>query len=424
MDKIQKIKGFADLFPPESTVFSFIEATARDVFSRYGYRDLRVPVLERTELFARSIGEETDVVQKEMYTFPDRKGRSLTLRPEATAGVMRALIEEKRTGDGLAKYFAYGPMFRYERPQKGRMRQFHQIDVEAVGSPDALLDAEILLMLDQYLRALGLSRLTVELNSLGCRACRPLFLEALRDFLKGMHKEHLCEDCMRRKLTNPLRVLDCKVPSCKEYTADAPKITDHLCPDCAEHFDTVKRVLDAAQLDYTLNPRLVRGLDYYVRTTFEIVSGDIGSQSSVAGGGRYDGLVASLGGPDVPGVGFACGMERLALLIDKVAEPTPDFFLAVLDPAGLEKGLQLAQTLRLQGFRGETPYAARSAKSQMRAADKSGARYSLVLGPDELAAGTVVAKNMRAGGQETVSQDALPAFLRARLEQEAGEGEE
>lgn len=421
MDKIQKIKGFADLFPPDSGVFSFIEATARDVFSRYGYRELRLPVLERTELFARSIGEETDVVQKEMYTFPDRKGRSLTLRPEATAGVMRALVEDKRAGEGLVKYFAHGPMFRYERPQKGRMRQFHQIDVEAVGSPDALLDAEVLLMLEQYLRALGLANLTVELNSLGCKACRPVFLDTLREFLKGMHKERLCEDCMRRKLTNPLRVLDCKVPQCKEFTADAPKITDHLCPECAEHFAVVRGALDDAGLGYTLNPRLVRGLDYYVRTTFEIVSGDIGAQSSVAGGGRYDGLVASLGGPDVPGVGFACGMERLALLIDRDLEAAPDFFLAVLDASGLAKGLLLAQGLRRAGFGGEAPFAAKSAKSQLRAADKSGARFCLVLGTDELAAGTVVVKDMRAGGQETVSQDLLAAYLRARLE-EAKEG--
>ncbi len=421
MDKIQKIKGFADLFPPDSTVFSFIEQTARDVFGRYGYHELRVPVLERTELFARSIGEETDVVQKEMYTFPDRKGRSLTLRPEATAGVMRALVEEKRAGEGLAKFFAYGPMFRYERPQKGRMRQFHQIDVEAVGSPEPLLDAEVLLMLDAYLRALGLTELTIELNSLGCSQCRPVFLDVLREFLKGMHKEKLCDDCMRRKLTNPLRVLDCKVPQCKEFTADAPKITDHLCPDCADHFAAVRRILDASNLAYVLNPRLVRGLDYYVRTTFEIVSGHIGSQSSVAGGGRYDGLVASLGGPDVPGVGFACGMERLALLIDNVAEAAPDFVLAVLDPAGLERGLLLAQDLRRAGFAGETPFAAKSVKSQMRAADKSGARFCLVLGTDELAQGTVVVKNMRAGGQETVSQDMLPAFLRARLEEAQAE---
>ncbi len=421
MEKIQKIKGFADLFPPDSGVFSFIEQTARDVFSRYGYRELRVPVLERTELFARSIGEETDVVQKEMYTFPDRKGRSLTLRPEATAGVMRALIEDKRTGEGLQKYFAYGPMFRYERPQKGRMRQFHQIDVEAVGSPDALLDAEILLMLDHYLRALGLDNLSIDLNSLGCRQCRPVFLEALREFLKGMHKEQLCEDCMRRKLTSPLRVLDCKVPQCREFTADAPKITDHLCPECAAHFDVVKGALDAAGLRYVLNPRLVRGLDYYVRTTFEIVSGDIGAQSSVAGGGRYDGLVASLGGPDVPGVGFACGMERLALLINRDLSAAPDFFLTVLDAAGLSHGLQLAQELRRAGFSGEAPFAAKSVKSQMRAADKSGARFCLVLGTEELAAGTAVVKDMRAGGQETVGQDMLAAFLRARLEEAKGE---
>jgi histidyl-tRNA synthetase len=417
MDKIQKIKGFADLFPPDSSVFARIEQTAREIFSRYGYKEVRIPVLERTELFARSIGEETDVVQKEMYTFADRKGRSLTLRPEATAGVMRALIEEKNPAEGLAKYFAYGPMFRYERPQKGRMRQFHQIDVEAVGSPEPLLDAEILLMLHQYLTALGLSQLTVELNSLGCKACRPVYLDVLREFLKGMHKEHLCEDCMRRKLTNPLRVLDCKVPQCKEFTADAPNIPDHLCPECADHFAAVKRVLDAAGLAYTLNPRLVRGLDYYVRTTFEIVSGDIGAQSSVAGGGRYDGLVSSLGGPDVPGVGFACGMERLALLIDKSDEPAPDFFLVVLDPTGLEKGLLLVQELRRAGFSGEAPYVAKSAKSQMRAADKSAARFCLVLGTDELAQGTVVVKNMRAGGQETIPHDALTLYLRARLEQ-------
>jgi len=421
MDKIQKIKGFADLFPPDSTAFSFIEATARQVFSRYGYKEVRIPVLERTELFSRSIGEETDVVQKEMYTFPDRKGRSLTLRPEATAGVMRALVEEKRAGEGLAKFFAYGPMFRYERPQKGRMRQFHQIDVEAVGSPDPLLDAEILLMLDQYLRALGLSRLTIELNSLGCKHCRPIFLDVLREFLRGMHGEQLCEDCMRRKLTNPLRVLDCKVPQCKEYTIDAPKITDHLCPECAEHFAVVRRVLDAAGLNYVLNPRLVRGLDYYVRTTFEIVSGEIGSQSSVAGGGRYDGLVSAIGGPDAPGVGFACGMERLALLLDSVSEPHPDFVLVVLDPAGLEQGLLVAQQLRQAGFSGEAPFAAKSAKSQMRAADKSGARFCLVLGPDELAQKTVVVRNMQGGEQESVGQDMLAVFLRARLEESQGE---
>ncbi len=418
MDKIQKIKGFADIFPPESGVFAFIEDTARTVFSRYGYKELRIPVLERTELFSRSIGEETDVVQKEMYTFPDRKGRSVTMRPEATAGVMRAIVEGKvQAGDGLAKLFTYGPMFRYERPQKGRMRQFHQVNVEAVGSPEPLLDAEILFMLRQYLTELGLTELTVELNSLGCKECRPVFLDALREFLKGMHKEHLCEDCMRRKLTNPLRVLDCKVPQCREFTADAPRITDHLCPECAGHFAAVRRVLDAAGMPYVLNPRLVRGLDYYVRTTFEIVSGAIGAQSSVAGGGRYDGLVAQLGGPDVPGVGFACGMERLALLVRKAAEPGPDFYLAVLDAAGLEQGLLLAQNLRQAGFSGEAPFQAKSAKSQMRAADKSGAKFCLVLGSDELDQGTVVVKDMRAGGQETVTQDALPLFLRARLEE-------
>lgn len=413
MEKIQKIKGFADMLPDESRLFGRIEDTARDIFSRYGFGEARVPILERTELFARSIGQETDVVQKEMYTFPDRKGRSLTLRPEATAGVMRAFVECKLHAEGqTTRLYTIGPMFRYERPQKGRMRQFHQINAEALGSPSPLLDAEILLMLDHFLKGLGIPDLSVELNSLGCPACRPAFLDRLRDFLKGMHKEHLCEDCMRRKLTNPLRVLDCKVPGCRELTLDAPRITDHLCQECAAHFATVTAALDGQDLDYTLNPRLVRGLDYYVRTTFEVTSGKIGAQSSVAGGGRYDGLVAQLGGPDTPGIGFACGMERLALLVPETPAPRPDFALAVLDPDGLAQGLHLAQALRQAGFSGDIPLQVKSAKSQLRQADKSGARYCLILGTEELAAGTVKVKNLTGGGETTVRQDEAATELR------------
>jgi len=412
MSKVSKIKGFADLFPPESLKFSRIENVAKDVFGRYGYQEMRVPILEKTDLFCRSIGEETDVVQKEMYTFPDRKDRSLTMRPEATAGVMRSYIENKLyASGGVSRLFTHGPMFRYERPQKGRMRQFHQINCEALGSPDPLLDAEMIMMLAHFLTELGLTKLSFEINSLGCRECRPNYLGALADFLKGMHKEKLCDDCIRRKLTNPLRVLDCKVPGCKEVTADAPKIADHLCGDCREHFDAVMAVIKDSGLNYVLNPRLVRGLDYYVRTTFEVVSGDIGSQSSVAGGGRYDGLIGALGGPDQPGVGFACGMERLAMLLPETEEKKPDFHIVALDEKGLAVGLSLAQKLRRDGLSGETPYAAASMKSQMRQANKTGARFCLVLGPDELASESVLVKNMTGGEQETIPLGRIVSYL-------------
>jgi histidyl-tRNA synthetase len=416
MDKIQKIKGFADLFAPESDVFSHIERTAARVFALYGYREARIPLLERTELFARSIGTETDVVQKEMYTFPDRKGRSLTLRPEATAGLLRAYVEQKLcASEGVAKLFAHGPMFRYERPQKGRMRQFHQVDVEALGSPEPALDAEMLIMLDHFLADLGITNTVTQLNSLGCRQCRPIYLDALRDFLRGMHKEKLCEDCLRRKLINPLRVLDCKVPGCRELTLDAPKITDYLCPDCLDHFDAVKGLLDAAGMAYELAPRLVRGLDYYVRTTFEIVSGDIGAQSSIAGGGRYDGLVADLGGPDTPGIGFACGMERLALLVSGLPDAKPDFDVAILDPAALEPALLMVQSLRRLGYRGETPYRPGCAKSGLRRAGRLGARLCLILGETELVQGMVQIKDLADGAQSAVPMDALADFFTARI---------
>jgi histidyl-tRNA synthetase len=278
VNAIQKIKGFADLFPPESDKFTFLEKTAREVFSRYGFSELRLPILEKTELFARSIGEETDVVQKEMYTFADRKERSLTMRPEATAGAVRAYIESGLAGKGgISKFFTFGPMFRYERPQKGRMRQFHQINAEVFGVASPQADAELILMLASFLTAAGLTELQFELNSLGCRDCRPSYKFALTRYYQNLDKAALCADCLRRAETNPLRVLDCKVPECKAATANAPVITDHLCADCREHFRTVVSILSRAGLAYSLNPRLVRGLDYYVRTTFEVTSGAIGS---------------------------------------------------------------------------------------------------------------------------------------------------
>jgi histidyl-tRNA synthetase len=412
MSKIQKIKGFADLFSPESDKFVFMEQTAREIFSRYGCQEVRLPLVEKTELFARSIGEETDVVQKEMYTFPDRKDRSLTLRPEATAGVIRAFIENKiYSHNSIAKLFTSGPMFRYERPQKGRMRQFHQINVEVVGTDAPQADAELMFMVWSYLKALGLHKLSIEINSLGCRACRPVFHDRLTAFLEDLDQSQLCEDCQRRAATNPLRVLDCKVPGCRELVKHAPRISDSLCTECREHFDTVLSILDRAGLAYVHNDRLVRGLDYYQRTTFEVVSTDIGSQSSVAGGGRYDGLVEQLGGPDLPGLGFACGMERLALLLDRIGTPQLDFFLAVLDGQALNKAMIIAQNLRDKGFSGEVSFETKSVKSLLRQANKLGVKTCLLLGPEELEKDQIVVKDMATGAQKAVGQKDLEQAL-------------
>lgn len=413
MEKIQKIKGFADLLPAQSYVYDRLEQTAGRVFAQYGYKEIRLPILERTELFCRSIGEETDVVSKEMYTFADRKGRSLTMRPEATAGVVRAYVENGLFSmEEQSKLYCSGPMFRYERPQKGRMRQFHQINVECFGQPSPLLDAEMLFMLAHFMKELGIPDLSFEVNSLGCPDCRPAYHAALNEYFRGFDAGQLCEDCIRRKLTNPLRVLDCKVPACKELTRTAPLIANYHCPACKEHFRQTRGLLDAGGLEYSVNPRLVRGLDYYVRTTFEVTSGKIGSQSAVAGGGRYDGLVRALGGPDVSGMGFACGMERLALLMGEQPAPPDDFYLAALGDKAQTAGLLLAQTLRAAGLRGECALAAKSAKSQMRQAAKSAARFCVILGDAELEAGTVTLKDMAAGSQRTLSQDTLIDALR------------
>jgi len=415
MAKIQKIKGFADLFPEDAAVFTRMETVARDIFSRYAFGELRTPVLERTELFQKSIGEDTDVVGKEMFTFPDRKGRSLTMRPEATAGVVRAFIESGTHQPGrISRFFTFGPMFRYERPQKGRQRQFHQINAEIFGAPEAQADGELILMLRTFLNALGLSKLTVELNSLGCHACRPGYRQALIDYYTAKDRANFCEDCRRRMDTNPLRVLDCKVPGCKALVQDAPAITDHLCPECETHFADVRTILDGAGVAYELNPRLVRGLDYYVRTCFEVSSHDIGAQTAVAGGGRYDGLIRSLDGPDCPATGFACGMERLALLLGSLETPAPDFYLAVVDDAAANAAMLFAQQLRDKGLVGEACYGGGSMKSRMRAANKSGARVCLIMGGEELADGTVTVKPMTGDGeQQTVPRADYLARIKA-----------
>jgi len=412
MNTIQKIKGFQDLISSEADTYTFIEETARSTFGRYGFQEIRIPILEKTELFARSIGGETDIVQKEMYTFPDRKGRSLTLRPEATAGVVRAYIENRLYAqDPVSKWFTCGPMFRYERPQKGRQRQFHQVNCELFGTGAPQADAEVILMLWTFLRELGLEKLTIELNTLGCPHCRGNYHQALKAFLSQAGDEDLCPDCQRRKTVNPLRVLDCKVPSCRDKVADAPRTIDHVCQDCREHFTTVQSLLDGLSVPYALNDRLVRGLDYYQRTTFEVVSADIGSQSSVAGGGRYDGLVQDLGGPDVPGIGFACGLERLAMILGQVTSKALDFFLAVIDASALTRGQIIGQHLRDLGFSGLVSFEPKSLKSQLRQANKQQARHCLILGQDELESGTIILKDMQTGEQFAVSQESVDTTL-------------
>ena len=401
---VKRIKGFADMFPPDSDAFTFMEGKAREIFGRCGFVELRTPVVEPTELFCRSIGEETDVVRKEMYTFPDRKDRSLTLRPEATAGVMRAYIEAARhTREPVSKLFTTGPMFRYERPQKGRMRQFHQINCECLGSSSPYTDADMIIALMTFLTEIGLKNLTLKVNSLGCPSCRATYKAALVAYLRSLNVEGLCEDCRRRMESNPLRVLDCKQPGCKELTAGAPTILDYNCPDCRAHFDVVTRMLAAAGVNMEQDDRLVRGLDYYCRTTFEVVSGDIGAQGSVAGGGRYDGLIRQLGGPDIPGVGFACGMERLALLLPEREAVRPDFFVAAMGGEAQDAAFLLVQRLRRAGRSGDMSHAGGGFKSQMRQADRSGARFCLILGEDELASGTVSVKDMAGGEQRKIA---------------------
>jgi histidyl-tRNA synthetase len=395
---LNAIKGFNDILPDESGRWQYIEQSARRIFELNGFSEIRVPIMEKTELFCRSIGDATDIVEKEMYSFTDKGENCVTLRPEGTAGVMRALIEHKLYAqDPVSKLYYLGPMFRYERPQKGRYRQFHQIGAEITGVHDPLADAQVLNMLSAFFREIGLDEPSLQINSLGCPECRPAYRAALLAFLDG-RMDSLCEDCKRRYVTNPLRTLDCKVPGCIEATAGAPAMLDHLCCPCDEHFTSVRRYLDLTGTPYTLNIRMVRGLDYYTRTTFEMVTGLLGSQSAVAAGGRYDGLISQLGGPEIPGIGFAMGLERVALLLSqKEFLLTPDLFIATLGAGERDVAFKLMDGLLKSGVRVEMDYEGKSLKSQMRRADKLKARYSVVIGPDEAASGKAGFKRMSDG---------------------------
>lgn len=405
VERVQAIRGMNDILPDAVHWWQMVEKTAREVLELYGYREIRTPVVEKLELFARSIGESTDIVEKEMYAFPDRKGQWLALRPEATASVVRAFIEHNLQADPLArKFYTIGPMFRHERPQKGRYRQFHQIDAEVFGIDDPLLDAEVMVMLCHFLECIGLEGVGLHINSLGCPACRPSFREELKAFLHD-RAAHLCPDCDRRRHVNPLRVFDCKVDRCREALVGAPQLADHLCGACARHFEKVQGYLTGLDVAFTVDPRMVRGLDYYMRTTFEVVTDRLGAQNAVGGGGRYDGLMRDLGGPDLPGIGFAIGIERLILLLQQgqgLANKTPDVFLAILGEQPAIEGFRVAQALRRRGIAVEVGYGGGSLKSQMRRADKLGVRHVAILGEEELQRGVIVLRNMAEKSQREV----------------------
>ncbi|MDD5760039.1 MAG: histidine--tRNA ligase [Desulfobulbaceae bacterium] len=402
---ITALKGFKDILPEEALLWQRIEMTAREVFRRFAFKEIKVPILEKTALFARSIGETTDIVEKEMYSFVDRNGESLTMRPEGTASVLRAFIEHSlQNQQPVQKLFTLGPMFRHERPQKGRLRQFHQMSVEVLGANQPELDAEVMAMASMVLTELGLT-VSLEINSLGCPKCRPAFNEALLLFLDDK-KDALCEDCQRRRLKNPLRVLDCKSSSCQSHYQSAPSIIAHLCAECADHFRVVQAGLTSMAIPYTINSFMVRGLDYYTRTTFELLTDSLGAQSAVGAGGRYDGLIKQLGGPDLPGIGFAMGMERLVLMLQQQSsnlEPVQSgLFVAALGERARGIGFAMAQALRCRGVQVLMDYADSSLKSQMKQSGKQNCRHTLILGDEELSKGEAILRDMNTKGQETI----------------------
>lgn len=421
---IKSVKGTRDLLPAEFTAeageqihrWHFVEAMARDAFRRYGFEEIRTPVFEKTELFARGVGESTDIVNKEMFTWTDINGDSLTLRPENTASVVRSCIEHHMWSErGLVKLYYMGPQFRRERPQKGRFRQFYQIGAEVLGSTDnPAIEAEAIEMLLWFFAQIRVASPALLVNSVGCPNCRPQYNELLRTAI-GSRLDQLCGDCHRRYEVNPLRVFDCKVEGCQVVIASLPLITDSLCEECRAHFGKFQSLLRARQIEFQLAPRMVRGLDYYVRTAFEITAGKLGAQNSVVGGGRYDGLSETLGGPPAKGFGFAIGVDRLVMsLADEsiIPKPAPDLFIAYLGEAAFHAAMLLARSLREQGAYVALDFEGRSLKSAMRLADKLGARYVAILGEDELAKGEVVLREMASGSQENVP---LPELSAARF---------
>lgn len=405
--KIQKPRGTMDIFPREALLWQKIENEAKRVAKLYGFGEVRTPTFEELALFKRGVGEVTDVVQKEMYTFEDREGRTFALRPEGTASVVRAILENGKTGDAMPlRYFYLINCFRYEKPQAGRSREFFQFGTEMFGTQDASADATVISLASSLINSLGIKDTTLHINSIGCPACRPQYRAALVEYFSARHDE-LCPTCQERLKTNPLRVLDCKSPICSEIAKGAPKTTEHLCPECNEHFEDLKSYLNAQNIDFVVDPHIVRGLDYYTKTVFEFICTSIGAQSTICGGGRYDGLMEQLGGPSLPGIGFGMGITRLILAMqasgaDAVDESAPVLYIAPMGKAARTKSLEIVSRLRARGIYAECDICARSLKAQMKYADKIGAKYTLILGDSELESGKAQLKNMAESSQEEI----------------------
>ena len=393
------IKGTNDILPEESSKWQFVESKMLETALQFGFKEIRVPVFEHTEVFLRSVGDTTDVVQKEMYTFDDKGGRSITLRPELTAGVIRSAIEKGLVNGALPQKLCYiGGCYRYEKPQAGRLREFHQFGVECVGAAAPNADAEVISLAKSVLDNIGIKNISLEINSIGCPECRKEYHKALKEYFSA-NAENLCDTCKDRLDRNPMRILDCKSPVCKEIAENAPVVIDYLCDDCRDHFEKVKAHLKAMDIAFKVNPKIVRGLDYYTRTVFEFVSGDIGAQSTVCGGGRYDGLIGQMGGPKTPSLGFAMGIERLMMVLSaQNAElpeaPTCDLFIATLGDDAILKASALCRLLRDEGYKAQTDICGRGLKAQMKYADKIGAKFTLVLGDNEVESGKATLKNM------------------------------
>ncbi len=396
------VKGTNDILPSESYKYKFIEDKSFETAALYGFKEIRVPVFEHTEVFSRNVGDTTDVVQKEMYTFEDKGGRSITLRPELTAGTARSVIEHGLLNGALPLKVCYlGGCYRYEKPQAGRLREFHQFGAECYGAAKPAADAEMIALARQILDEIGIKDIALKINSIGCPECRKKYSAALKEYFSA-HIDSLCDTCKDRLTRNPMRILDCKSPVCSEIASKAPVVLDYLCDECKEHFEDVKSHLDAAGIRYEVDPHIVRGLDYYTKTVFEFVSGCIGAQSTVCGGGRYDGLIKSMGGQDVPALGFAMGVERLMLTLQNSGAQFPDdtacdIYIAALGAAAEKKATQLCALLRLDGFEAQCDICGRGLKAQMKYADKIGALYSMVLGDDEIAADSAKLKDMKTG---------------------------
>lgn len=406
----KKIKGTEDVLPKDSYRWQFVEDVMRKESAAYGFKEIRTPVFEHTELFARGVGQTTDVVQKEMYTFDTKGGESVTLRPEGTAGAARAVLEHGLVNDSLpikASYFV--SCYRYEKPQAGRLREFHQFGLECYGTQSPVADAELICAAQSIFDRLGIKQLRLEINSIGCPTCRAEYHKALKEYFYG-YKDELCETCNSRLEKNPMRILDCKSPVCSKIAQGAPKITDYLCDECKEHFASVQQYLDAAGVEYTVNPTIVRGLDYYTKTVFEFVTDFIGAQGTVCGGGRYDGLIEELGGKHLPSLGFAMGIERLLMLMDKqgIEIPKPstcDLYVAVMGESASLKSFEIIKAVRSCGLIAETDIVGRGLRAQMKYADKIGAKFSMVLGDNEIEQGKAVIKNMSSGEQTEIVLD-------------------